>query len=132
MRLAILSDIQGNRDRYHEGLGPGDPRWLSQQWATLRWQRLNLEQETIALLASLPEQRVVALPGAAPIRLVHGSPRRLSERPRLPAQHRDRAQLLWPPDRAHWPPGRRGRLCPRCHHPRRCLGAGRGHVRLAR
>ncbi|HOQ99949.1 MAG TPA: metallophosphoesterase family protein [Anaerolineae bacterium] len=71
--------IYGNRDRYLEGLGPGDPRWCSRQWAPLRWQSEHLGPEALALIAALPEQRVVALPGAAPIRVVHGSPRRLSE-----------------------------------------------------
>jgi putative phosphoesterase len=70
--------IQGNSDagfiRYAEGEAP--PAWrTSPQYALLRWGVRQLDQETLDFLKSLPEQRVISLPGSAPIRVVHGSPR---------------------------------------------------------
>jgi putative phosphoesterase len=70
--------IQGNSDagfiRYAEGEAP--PAWrTSSQYALLRWGVRQLDQETLDFLKSLPEQRVISLPGSAPIRVVHGSPR---------------------------------------------------------
>jgi putative phosphoesterase len=74
--------IQGNSDagfiRYAEGKAP--PAWgTSLQYALLRWGVRQLDQRTLDFLASLPEQRVISLPGTAPIRVVHGSPRHHTE-----------------------------------------------------
>lgn len=49
------------------------------QFALLRWTRHQVDQEMLDFLKSLPDQRVVALPGTAAIRVVHGSPRHISE-----------------------------------------------------
>jgi putative phosphoesterase len=70
--------VRGNSDinllRYAEGLAP--PEWrTSRQYALLRWGHQHNHHETLRLLRSLPEQRVIVVPGTAPIRVVHGSPR---------------------------------------------------------
>ncbi|MGD2143892.1 MAG: metallophosphoesterase family protein [Anaerolineae bacterium] len=68
--------IQGNSDasfvRYAQGKAPS---WhTSLQHALLRWGVRQLDGETLDFLASLPEQRVINLPGTEAIRVVHGSP----------------------------------------------------------
>jgi predicted phosphodiesterase len=69
--------IRGNADEYlldyHTGDAP-EPWRTSYQWASMRWSYQKLDSETLDLIAQLPEQRVVALNGAAPICVVHGSP----------------------------------------------------------
>ncbi len=75
-RLAALDRcwlVRGNRDEYIGSFDPGDPRWLGQQWAALRWSSRHLAREALEFLRALPAQRVVALDGAAPIRVLHGS-----------------------------------------------------------
>ena len=69
--------IRGNGEEYlleyHAGRAPAS--WYSdEQWATLRWSYQRLEPELLALIDNLPDQRVVVLNGAAPIRMVHGTP----------------------------------------------------------
>lgn len=74
--------IRGNADtylvRYDAGDVPDDWR-TSHQWAPMRWQYHHLDQDTLAFITSLPEQRGIEIAGAAPIRVVHGSPRDPSE-----------------------------------------------------
>jgi predicted phosphodiesterase len=69
----------------------------------MRWSYRQLDGETLDFIAELPEQRVVAVDGTAPIRVVHGSPRSSSERL---YPERDPMALAWfreadllPPDR---------------------------------
>jgi predicted phosphodiesterase len=74
--------IRGNRENYllayHRGDAP--ERWhVSIQWTGLRWSYRQLDREALGFMASLPEQRVVAVDGTAPIRVVHGSPRSVTE-----------------------------------------------------
>ena len=68
--------IRGNTDenilRYVGGEAPAAWR-TSKQWAVMRWALDALEEENLWLLGSLPEQRVICLPEAAAIRMVHGS-----------------------------------------------------------
>jgi len=84
-RLRALGSIliRGNADQallqYAAGKAPASQA-TAQQFALLRWTRRQVDQEAVDFLASLPEQRVVALAGTDPIRMVHGSPRHLSER----------------------------------------------------
>ncbi len=69
--------IQGNREKYMLAYdaGTAPPSWhTAPQWASLRWIYRQLDRETMAFVAGLPEQRTVALPGTAPIRVVHGAP----------------------------------------------------------
>ena len=74
--------IRGNTDnnllRYDAGDAPDGWR-VSRQWAVMRWSYLHLDRETLDFIASLPEQRAIALDDTAPIRVVHGSPRNSSE-----------------------------------------------------
>jgi len=51
----------------------------SKQWAAMRWSYFRLNKETLDSIASLPEQRAIVLNGAAPVRVVHGSPRSSTE-----------------------------------------------------
>ena len=74
--------IRGNSESYLLAYGAGNvpDGWrVSKQWASVRWSYSHLNRETLDFIASLPEQRVVALDDAAPIRVVHGSPRSSSE-----------------------------------------------------
>lgn len=74
--------IRGNTDNYLLAYDAGDvpDSWnRGDQWAALRWVYRRLDRETLDWLASLPEQRVIALDGTAPIRVVHGSPSSPSE-----------------------------------------------------
>lgn len=75
--------IQGNADqallRYASGKAHANQS-IAQQFALLRWTRRQVDQDALDFLQSLPEQRVVALAGTDPIRVVHGSPCHISER----------------------------------------------------
>lgn len=53
--------------------------YTSRVFSLVRWTHSHLDRETLDFLRSLPEQRVVELPGTAAIRVVHGSPRSPSE-----------------------------------------------------
>jgi putative phosphoesterase len=74
--------IRGNCDtgllQYSLGDAP-DAHYTHRQFALLRWAHRHVDQETLDFFRSLPEQRVVEINGAAPIRMVHGSPRNPSE-----------------------------------------------------
>jgi predicted phosphodiesterase len=69
--------IRGNAEGYfldyHAREAP-EAWYTSYQWAALRWSYRHLDSETLDFIARLPEQRVIACDGAAPIRVVHGSP----------------------------------------------------------
>ncbi len=98
--------IRGNNENYFLAYDTGqapDAWRTSYQWAALRWSYSRLDRETLDLFTALPEQRVVAPDGAAPIRVVHGSLHSTSGQ--LFPDH-DPAQLHWfrkagllPPDR---------------------------------
>jgi predicted phosphodiesterase len=99
--------IRGNTDNYLLAYDAGDAPggWhASSQWALMRWSYRHLNQEILDSIASLPEQRVIDLPGTAPIRVVHGSPHHPTEplfpdRDPLTLRVARKADLL-PPDRA--------------------------------
>lgn len=74
--------IQGNNDvyftRYDTGVAPAT--WQTRaQWAPLRWGYARLGRDALDYLAALPERLIVTLPGAAPICVIHGSPRAVAE-----------------------------------------------------
>lgn len=74
--------IQGNNDAYLTGYDAGTTpaEWQTcAQWAALRWSYAQLDRDALDYLAALPDTCEVALPGAAPIRVVHGSPRATAE-----------------------------------------------------
>jgi putative phosphoesterase len=74
--------IRGNNENYLlRFLSADAPDWwyTSQQWAFTRWNFQQLDSQSLELIASLPEQRTIHLPGTDPIRVVHGSPRNISE-----------------------------------------------------
>ena len=74
--------IRGNGDndliQLRTGRAPAE--WSTiLQFSLLRWADTRINQATFDLIASLPEQRVVQLPGTDAIRVVHGSPQHPSE-----------------------------------------------------
>lgn len=74
--------IRGNRENYLLAYDRGDApeRWqVSIQWAGLRWLYRQLDREALGFMASLPEQLVIPVDGTTPIRVVHGSPRCVTE-----------------------------------------------------
>lgn len=73
--------IRGNNEDYFQvyDTGTAPDGWcVGDQWAAMRWSYARFDRDALDFIASLPEQRVVALPGTAPIRIVHGSPQDLS------------------------------------------------------
>ncbi len=78
--------IRGNNDSDLLSLAnvaPSHPWRVNKQFAVLRWQYASLPESVRRDLAALPEERVLALPGADPIRVVHGAPGQLAK-PLLP------------------------------------------------
>lgn len=77
LRTADALAIRGNGEGYllafAEGTAPSF-RLTSLQWAPLRWSFQKIDPAVLDYLASLPEQRVVALDDTDPFRVVHGSP----------------------------------------------------------
>lgn len=74
--------IRGNRENYLLAYDRGDAPELwhvSTQWAGLRWLYRQLDREALDFMASLPEQRVITADATAPIRVVHGSPKSVTE-----------------------------------------------------
>jgi len=74
--------IRGNNENYLLKFASGSaPDWwfTSRQWAFIRWCYQQIDPETLSFLHSLPEQRVIKIPGTTAIRVVHGSPRNVSE-----------------------------------------------------
>jgi putative phosphoesterase len=74
--------ILGNTDRtlldYVAGRVPAAWR-TCRQFALLRWSVGRVDAQMLETLQSLPEQRVVDIPGTDPIRVVHGSPRHVAQ-----------------------------------------------------
>jgi putative phosphoesterase len=74
--------IRGNSDsgilRYDAGEMPAY-RYTYRQFGLPRWIHRHMDRETLGFIKSLPEQRVVEITGATPVRVVHGSPRDPSE-----------------------------------------------------
>ncbi len=85
--------IRGNNENYLLEFDDGDApeRRTARQWAPMRWAYHDLEPALLDFVAAWPEQRVVAPDGAAPVRLVHGSPRRANE-PLFPDRDAERMQ----------------------------------------
>lgn len=73
--------IRGNSDSrlVERAAGNMPAKYTCLQFALARWASARVDQETTDFLKSLPEQRVVNIPGIPAIRVVHGSPRNQSE-----------------------------------------------------
>ena len=68
--------VLGNNENYLLRFDSGQaPDWwhTSRQWAFTRWVYQTMDRASLDLLHTLPEQRVLDLPGTAPIRMFHGS-----------------------------------------------------------
>ncbi len=68
--------VRGNNEDYLLRFESGEaPDWwyTAHQWGFIRWVYAHVGHDTLALVRSLPAQRVIALPGRDPIRVVHGS-----------------------------------------------------------
>jgi len=86
--------IRGNREEYLAAYDAGavPAYWReSEQWAPLRWEYGRLDRATLDWVAALPGPQVFAADGAAPIRVVHGSPSSVRE----PLFSQDEAVLKW-------------------------------------
>ncbi len=74
--------IQGNGEarlaKLLNGIAPAY-FYTARQFSLPRWIIEDLSQEQREYLGGLPEQRVFTLPGTDPIRIVHGSPRKVDE-----------------------------------------------------
>lgn len=82
MRERGVIAIRGNGDidllNFADGKSPVFLNTLK-QFSLIRWSLDNTNSESLDFLRNLPEQRIVTLPDADPIRLVHGSPRDANE-----------------------------------------------------
>jgi putative phosphoesterase len=74
----VLGNNEGYLLRFDSGQAP-DWWHTSHQWALNRWVYQTIDRASLDLLRGLPEQRVIDLPGTAPIRMFHGSLRDSSE-----------------------------------------------------
>jgi putative phosphoesterase len=74
--------VLGNNESYLLRFDSGQaPDWwhTSRQWALNRWVYRTIDKASMDLLRGLPEQRVIDIPGTAPIRMFHGSLRKNNE-----------------------------------------------------
>ncbi|MBN1679844.1 MAG: metallophosphoesterase family protein [Anaerolineae bacterium] len=73
--------VFGNHEEYVLKMRSGDmPReWESDWWLPTRSAAESLSESDVAFLRGLPWHYVLAEPGLPPVRIVHGSPRRLNE-----------------------------------------------------
>lgn len=74
--------IRGNSDNYLLRLedGSAPEGWhSSRQWSLARWSWRHVGRPWLMYLRTLPEQLVIDIRGADPVRVVHGSPRNIGE-----------------------------------------------------
>ncbi|HZC77799.1 MAG TPA: metallophosphoesterase family protein [Ktedonobacterales bacterium] len=74
--------ISGNHDTWLSALAQGrnvPPEWETSWWTPVRLAAAELSAEWVAWLEALPPALSLELPGAAPVRVVHGSPRHARE-----------------------------------------------------
>ena len=76
LQAYIPHSVLGNNEirmlEYLDGKSPSN--WATlKQMSVMRWSIQHLSQSSLALLRSMPEQRVIQVDGTAPIRIVHGS-----------------------------------------------------------
>jgi putative phosphoesterase len=74
--------IRGNNEGYILRFASGEaPDWwyTARQWSFMHWNYRRMDNNTLDFIMELPEQRTIHLAEADPIRVVHGSPRNISE-----------------------------------------------------
>ena len=74
--------IRGNNENYILRFASGDaPDWwhTARQWSFIRWNYRRMDDNILAFIKELPEQRTINFAGTDAIRIVHGSPRNISE-----------------------------------------------------
>lgn len=73
--------VSGNHENFWLGCARGDlpPDWQDGWWLPTRSQLDALDNGWIDWMAALPAQHIIDLPGAPPVQIVHGSPRRDNE-----------------------------------------------------
>ena len=102
LRDVVRWSIVGNHERYYaplDGTTPETVRRPGQQWAPQRWCYDQLSRATLQELRQLPEQAVIRMDGADPIRLLHGAPSGIAEhlypdRDAVALAHFRRAKIL--------------------------------------
>lgn len=75
------SVIKGNHEEFWAQCGRGDlpPEWQESWWKPTRMQIEQLDSAWFDWMEALPQEIVIALPGAPTVQIVHGSPRRSNE-----------------------------------------------------
>jgi putative phosphoesterase len=74
--------IRGNNEGYILRFASGEaPDWwyTTRQWSFMHWNYRRMDDDTLDFIKALPEQRTIEVVGTDPIRMVHGSPRNISE-----------------------------------------------------
>jgi|JFJP01.1.fsa_nt_gi putative phosphoesterase len=74
--------IRGNNEGYILRFASGEaPAWwyTARQWSFMHWNYRRMDNNTLDFIKELPEQRTIHFAGTDPIRIVHGSPRNVSE-----------------------------------------------------
>jgi putative phosphoesterase len=74
--------IRGNNENYISQFASGEaPTWwyTARQWSFMHWNFQRMDQETLEFLQSLPDQKTIGISKTDPIRIAHGSPRKISE-----------------------------------------------------
>ena len=74
--------IRGNNENYIRRFVMGDaPSWwyTARQWSFMHWNYCRMDEAVLEFIKELPEQHVLNFEDADPIRVVHGSPRNVSE-----------------------------------------------------
>jgi putative phosphoesterase len=82
LRELNASMIRGNNESYILRFASGEaPDWwrTAHQWSFMHWNYRRMDDDTLDFIKALPEQRTISFPGIDPIRIVHGSPRNISE-----------------------------------------------------
>jgi predicted phosphodiesterase len=84
--LSLLQYATGKRPAYWQ---------TCRQFAFVRWNYRQLDEETLDFMSALPEQAVIQVTGAPSIRVVHGSPRDAGEEifPARNPGHRNRPTI---------------------------------------
>lgn len=74
--------IRGNNENYILRFASGEaPDWwyTAHQWSFMEWNYRRMDESTLNFIQDLHEQLTINIKGVDPIRVVHGSPRNISE-----------------------------------------------------